>query len=53
MPYKRAGKSVMVKRGKKWVKKGASASTSKAKKYLRLLNMVEHGVKLNNRRVGR
>ena len=39
MPFKRVGKSVYVKRGHKWVRKGSSKNVPMAKKYLKVLYM--------------
>jgi len=37
MPYKRIGKTVYVKKGGKWKKKGSSKSVATAKRYLKAL----------------
>jgi len=50
MPYKRIGRTVYVKRGGKWVKKGTAKSITKAKRYLRLLRGIEEGWKPTGRR---
>ncbi len=44
MPYKRKGRTVY-KKTNGWKKKGRAKSTSKAKRYERLLRAVEHGWK--------
>lgn len=41
MPYKRIGKTVFVKRGAKWVKKGVGKTLASAKRYLKKLYSVE------------
>ena len=45
MPYKREGRTVFVKRGKRWVKKAEAKSVEKAEKMLRLLRGIKHGLK--------
>ena len=40
MPFKRKGKTVLVKKGGRWRKKGRSATVAKAKRYLRKLHIV-------------
>jgi hypothetical protein len=37
MPYRRVGKTVQVKKGGSWRKKGASKSVAGAKRYMRAL----------------
>ncbi len=37
MPYKRVGKTVYVKKGGRWRKKGSSKSVATAKRYMRAL----------------
>ena len=45
MPYKREGRTVFVKRGKRWVKKAEAKSVEKAEAMLRLLRGIKHGLK--------
>ena len=45
MPYKREGRTVFVKRGKRWVKKAEAKSVDNAEKMLRLLRGIKHGLK--------
>ena len=45
MPYKREGKTVFVKRGERWVKKAEAKSVDNAKRMLRLLRGIKHGLK--------
>jgi len=45
MPYKREGRTVFVKRGKRWVKKAEAKSVENAEKMLRLLRGIKHGLK--------
>jgi len=44
LPYKLRGKCVYKKTSKGWVKKGCSTTVSKAKDYLKALNMRHAGV---------
>ena len=44
-PYKRIGNKVYKKVDGKWVVKGKSKNAGKARKYLNVLQMVEHGGK--------
>ncbi len=43
MPYRRSGKSVLHKKGGKWVTKQTATSVENAKKTIRLLRGIEHG----------
>jgi len=43
MPYKRIGKTVYKKVGKRWKKKGSSKTIRKAKAYLRVLQGIHRG----------
>jgi hypothetical protein len=45
MPYKREGRTVFVKRGKRWVKKAEAKSVENAEKMMRLLRGIKHGLK--------
>jgi len=45
MPYKREGRRVFVKRGKRWVKKAEAKSVENAESMLRLLRGIKHGLK--------
>jgi len=45
MPYKRIGKTVYVKKGKRWEEKAMSKTIVGAKKMLNLLRGVKHGWK--------
>jgi len=45
MPYKRIGKTVYVKKGKRWEEKAMSKTIAGAKKMLNLLRGVKHGWK--------
>ena len=41
MPYKRKGKTIYVKKGGRWRKKGSSKTLVKAKAYLRVLKSLK------------
>jgi len=44
MPYKRSGKQILHKKGGKWKVKQTATSIANAKKALRLLRGIEHGM---------
>jgi len=50
MPYKSIGKTVYVKKVKKWKKKAATKSAAAAKSMVRLLRGVKRGWKPSGRR---
>lgn len=45
MPYKRVGKKILHKKGGKWSIKQVASSIENAKKTMRLLQGLEHGMK--------
>lgn len=43
MPYKRRGRTIYVKKGRRWKKKQRAKSVKRAKGALRLLRGIHHG----------
>lgn len=50
MPYKRIGKTIYTKKSGKWKKKQTARTIANAKKTLRFLRGLEHGMKPRKRK---
>ena len=53
MPYKTSGKTVLVKKRGRWVKKAAAKSKASAQRMVKLLRGVKHGMKLKKKKKSR